>query len=65
MKVFVVLNKDRGVTEFDCIYATEQGAQAYCQQQNAKPRYYGRCMFHEASVRETHASASDAGAAKP
>ena len=61
MKVFVVFNKERGVVEFDRIYATEHGARAYCQQQNAKPIYYGRCTFSETEVRETPVLAFETG----
>ena len=61
MKVFVVFCHIDGQSEYDRIYATEQGARAYCQEQNARPRYFGRFSFHETEVREEPAFASDAG----
>jgi hypothetical protein len=51
MKVFVVLCRIDQETEFSCIYETEKGARAYCQQENTKSSYYGRYTFHSVEVR--------------
>jgi hypothetical protein len=58
VKVFVVFCRIDGQPEYDRIYATEQGAREYCQQQNLRPRYYGRFTFNETEVRESPAFAS-------
>ena len=60
MKVFIVWCKIDGQPEFDRLYATEEGARAYCQQQNTKPRYYGRCTFTHAKIYGEEESTNDA-----
>ena len=52
MTVFVVFCRIDGLEEYDRIYATEHGARAYCQQQNARPRYFGRFTFAATQVRD-------------
>jgi len=49
-KVFIVLCRIDGQTEFDSVYATEQLARAHCDRHNSKPIYYGRCTWHPTKV---------------
>ncbi len=63
VNVFIVWCRIDGQPEFDRLYATEQGARAYCQHknQNTKPGYYERFTFTQAKVYGDEAFTVDAG----